>query len=571
MKAGSNRSLVLLVVGVVGVAAAPGRGPPVVLVQGASGDSLTFNRDIAPLLFARCATCHHPNGSAPFDLLSYRDVQLRLPLIVDAIERRSMPPWVPEPGFVKFAGERRLTDDEIDLFRRWVADGAREGNPADLPPTPEFGDVWQLGEPDLVVSLPAYTVPPEGFDRYRNLVAPIPLSETRYVSTVELRWGDTRVVHHSRMMIDPTPSSRMFDARDPEPGFDGMEIVTAADNPPGHFVGWAPGGVQVRGSDEIAWPLNPGTDLVLQLHLRPTGVPELVEPKVGFYFARQPPTKATALIMLGSFEIDIPPGDSDYLVTDTYRLPVDVEALSVYPHAHYLGKLVWGQATLPDGTTKWLIRIDEWNFNSQEEYRYRTPIFLPAGTTLSMRWLYDNSTDNPSNPNDPPRRVVYGSLSSDEMSDLVLQVLPRNKEDLDILNRDLAWKYETRDVLYLARRERSTGDELAAMGSFKEAIEHYQQALRLKADDIDVLVGMAGALASLGRGAAAVTVAERAAQLSGYGDPVVLDELAGAYAAAGELDRAVATAQRAIELATAAGSTDLANTIREHLLKYRAR
>ena len=571
MKAGSNRSLVLLVVGVVGVAAAPGRGPPVVLVQGASGDSLTFNRDIAPMLFARCATCHHPNGSAPFDLLSYRDVQLRLPLIVDAIERRSMPPWVPEPGFVKFAGERRLTDDEIDLFRRWVADGAREGNPADLPPTPEFGDVWQLGEPDLVVSLPAYTVPPEGFDRYRNLVAPIPLSETRYVSTVELRWGDTRVVHHSRMMIDPTPSSRMFDARDPEPGFDGMEIVTAADNPPGHFVGWAPGGVQVRGSDEIAWPLNPGTDLVLQLHLRPTGVPELVEPKVGFYFARQPPTKATALIMLGSFEIDIPPGHSNYLVTDTYRLPVDVEALGVYPHAHYLGKLVWGRAMLPDGTTKWLIRIDEWNFNSQEEYRYRTPIFLPAGTTLSMRWLYDNSTDNPSNPNDPPRRVVYGSLSSDEMSDLVLQVLPRNKEDLDILNRDLAWKYETRDVLYVARRERTAGDELAAMGSFEEAIEHYQQALRLKADDIDVLVGMAGALASLGRGAAAVTVAERAAQLSGYGDPVVLDELAGAYAAAGELDRAVATAQRAIELATAAGSNDLANTIREHLLKYRAR
>ncbi len=350
-----------------------------------------------------------------------------------------------------------------------------------------------------------------------------------------------------------------------------MEIVTAADNPPGHFVGWAPGRVQVWGSDEIAWPLNPGTDLVLQLHLRPTGAPERVEPKVGFYFARQPPAKAPVLIMLGSFEIDIPPGDSNYLVTDTYQLPVDVEALSVYPHAHYLGKLVWGRATLPDGTTKWLIRIDDWNFNSQDEYRYETPIFLPAGTTLSMRWIYDNSADNPSNPNDPPRRVVYGSLSSDEMSDLVIQVLPRNRDDVDILNRDLAWKYETRDVLYVARREHVMGDELAALGNFEEAIEHYQQALRLKTDDIDVLVGMAGALASLGQTAAAVTVAERAAQLSGYVDPAVLDGLAGAYAAAGQLDRAAATAQRAIDLATAAGLNDLANTLREHLRAYRTR
>ncbi len=239
-------------------------------------DSLTFNKHIAPILFEHCASCHRPGGGGPFDLLTYRDVQRRLPLIADAIERRAMPPWVPEPGYGNFLNERRLSDEEIDVFRRWVDDGAIEGNPADLPPAPQWSAGWQLGEPDLVVALPEYAVPAQGQDIYRNLVAPIPVSQTRYVSAVELWWGGNRVVHHSRMMIDRTPSSRLFDERSPEPGFDGMEIVSDADNPPGHFVGWAPGRIQVREPDEIAWPLDPGTDLVLQLHLRLTGRPELV-------------------------------------------------------------------------------------------------------------------------------------------------------------------------------------------------------------------------------------------------------------------------------------------------------
>ena len=198
-----------------------------------SSDSLTFNKHIAPILFAHCASCHRPGGGGPFNLLTYRDVQLRLPLIADAIERRAMPPWVPEPGFAKFVGERRLSDEEIDVFRRWVDEGAIEGDPADLPPPPQWSTGWQLGEPDLVVALPAYAVPATGREIYRNLVAPIPVSETRYVTTVELRWGDARVVHHARMMIDRTPSSRLFDERNPEPGFDGMGIVSDADNPRG--------------------------------------------------------------------------------------------------------------------------------------------------------------------------------------------------------------------------------------------------------------------------------------------------------------------------------------------------
>ena len=534
-----------------------------------SSDSLTFNKHIAPILFEHCASCHRPSGGGPFDLLTYRDVQRRLPLIADAIERRAMPPWVPEPGYGKFLDERRLSDEEIDVFRRWVDEGAIEGSTADLPPAPQWSEGWQLGEPDLVVALPAYAVPAQGRDIYRNLVAPIPVSQTRYVSAVELWWGGNKVVHHSRMMIDRTPSSRLFDERSPEPGFDGMEIVSGADNPPGHFVGWAPGRVQVREPDEIAWPLDPGTDLVLQLHLRLTGRPELVKPQVGFFFAERPPAKAAALIMLGSFDLDIPPGEANYLATDTYQLPVDVDVLGVYPHAHFLGKQVWGVAALPDGTTQWLLRVDKWNFFSQDMYRYETPIFLPAGTTLSMRWIYDNTADNPLNPNDPPELVVYGSRSADEMSDLVIQVVPRSRSDLELLNRDLAWKYETRDVIYVARQERAMGDSLAAQGNYAEAITHYQEALRLKTDDANVHVSMAKALASLGQMSVAVTIAERGAQLTEHADPGVLDGLASVYAAAGQTDRAVRTAERAIQLATQMGADDLARTIREHLRLYR--
>ena len=498
----------------VGTAAAFGGSGVQGAKQSGSSDTLTFNRDIAPIVFEHCASCHRPGRPTPFDLLTYQDVKVRSQLIADAVERRYMPPWLPEPGFVDFVGDRLLSDEQIEAFRRWADEGAVQGNAADLPPTPRWNEAWQLGEPDLVVTLPAYTAPAAGRDRYRNLVASIPVDETRYVSTVELRWGDTRVVHHARMMVDTTASSRLFDEGDPQPGFDGMEIVSDADNPPGHFVGWAPGRVPVRGAQDIAWPLDPGTDLVLQLHLRPTGRPEIVRPQVGFHFTDRPPTKATALIMLGSFEIDIPPGESDYLVSDTYQLPVDVQVLGLYPHAHYIGKRVWGIATRPNGDTQWLIRIDRWDFNSQDEYRYEKPIFLPAGTTLSMQWTYDNSTGNPFNPNNPPERVVYGSLSTDEMSDLVIQVLPATRSELDILKRDLAWKYETRDVIYLARREHRIGDELAEQGKFSEAITHFQEALRLKTDDAGVHVSLARAVASMGDFSTAITIAERAMQLA---------------------------------------------------------
>ena len=536
----------------------------------AASDTVSFSKDIAPIVYRHCASCHRPGGSAPFSLLTYRDVKERAPLIADVTERRVMPPWLPEPGYARFAGERRLEDDEIATIRRWVEQGLAEGDASDRPATPEWNEGWQLGAPDLVIALPPYTVPAHGQELYRNLVATVPLGDARYVSSVEIRPGNP-AVHHARLMIDTTASSRMLDAEDSAPGFDGMSLVSDAGNPEGHFLGWTPGRVPFRGADDMAWRLNPGTDLVLQLHLRPTGRPEVVAAEIGLHFAARPPRRTPALIMLGSKIIDIPAGQTDYLVADTYELPVAVKVLGVYPHAHYLGKEMQGFATLPNGTTRWLIRIMDWDFNWQDEYRYREPISLPAGTVLSMRFTYDNSADNPQNLNRPPQRVVYGPNSSDEMSSLAIQVLPGNLSDLEILKRDYGWKDERAQVTYMAHREYVRARELAAQGRFEEAVDLYRASLQFRSDDARVYISLAGALASLGELTAAVTVAERAAVMTDHGDPVVLDALAAAYAAGGQIDRAVRTAQRAIALAADAGALDLANEIRRHLEQYRQR
>jgi Tetratricopeptide repeat len=550
--------------------AGPVQGQQTVRVAGPDHpDSVTFSQHVAPILYQHCVTCHRLGGSAPFPLITYDDARMRAELIRSAVERHYMPPWLPDSGYGDFAGKRGLSPTQIATIVRWVDDGAPRGDSQTAPTPPKSKSEWTLGEPDLVVQLPAYVVPLQGRDVYRNLVVPIPVHSRRYVSAVELRPGNPRVVHHARMMVDTTSSSRRFDAADPTPGFDGMHIESGAEDPPGHFVGWTPGKIPTRGSDDLAWPLDPGTDLVLQIHIRPQGQTDTLHPEVGFYFASSTPRALPAIILLGSYEIDIPPGEHAHMVTDEFTLPVDVDVLSVYPHAHYVGRRIHGIATLPDGSTKWLIRIDEWDFNWQDEYRYAQPVPLPRGTKLTMQWIYDNSADNPRNPNHPPKRVRYGSLSTDEMGDLQLQVLPRKPEDRALLLRDLAWKYQTRRARYSAGVDRAAGDSLAALGRFDEAVPLYQSALQLVSDDASLHMSLARALASSGQEDAAVMVIEHAVMLPSGRDPDVLAVGAQVLSQVGRMTAAVHLAEEALRLAERAGNTQLAQTLRADLTKYR--
>lgn len=401
----------------------------ILLMAPALAKPVTFDKDIAPIVFHSCAPCHRPGEAAPFPLLTYQDVKGHARQIVAVTGKRYMPPWPPEPGYGQFEGTRRLSDAQIRLIARWVESGAPEGNPADLPDAPHFPEGWQLGPPDLVVGIPrAFHLPAGGGDVFRNLVAPVDLPETRYVRAIELRVGNKRVVHHANVVLDRARSLRRRDGEDGQPGFPGMDVITesgAEFDPDSHFLFWKPGSPALETPADMAWRLNPGDDLIVNLHLQPSGKPETVQPVLGLYFAQQPPRRFPMLVQLEhDGAIDIPPGSRDFQVTDELTLPVDCDALAIYPHAHYLGKRIEAWADEPGGRRQWLIRIDNWDINWQAVYTYREPVRLPKGTVIHMRITYDNSPENPRNPHHPAERVRAGDRSEDEMGHVWLQVLP---------------------------------------------------------------------------------------------------------------------------------------------------
>jgi len=448
---------------------------------------VTFNRDIAPIVFKHCSGCHRPGQSGPFDLLTYEDVRKRAQQVAVVTQSRFMPPWLPEPVGAGFVGSRRLSVRDLGLFQQWVDEGALEGESPDLPSAPQWTEGWQLGEPDLVVEmLEPYTLPADPGDVFRNFVIPSPVSQTRYVRAWEFRPGNARIVHHTVILVDETRTSRRLDRQDPEPGYDGM-LYAEARSPGGTFVGWTPGKSPFQGPDDMAWRLDPEMDVVIQLHLLPSGKPEPIRSSLGLYFADKPPTRIPTMVRIGSTVIDIPAGKSDYKIAKEYRLPVEVEVLGVYPHAHYLAREMKGFATLPDGSKQWLVHIKNWNFDWQDEYRYRTPILLPRGTTLSMEFTYDNSSENIRNPHVPARRVVYGPQSSDEMGDLWVQVL---SNDLATLERDFA-QTDLLEIIggYEKMLEADPGnpdlhDTLAQrylrLGNLEKAADHWQKSAQLQ-------------------------------------------------------------------------------------------
>jgi Flp pilus assembly protein TadD len=462
----------------------------VIAVTTASADPVTFNKDIAPLVADRCGMCHHPGGTAPFSLLTYGEVKRHATQIATVTASRYMPPWKADPADGPFVGQHPLSDADIALLRRWIDGGLVEGDPRDLPAPRRWTEGWQLGTPDLIVTLPEpYTLPAEGTDVFRIFVIPLPVDRLRYVRGLEFRPGNPKVVHHANIRVDTTPASRALDAADPAPGYSGL-ILRSADYPEGHFLGWTPGQVAPLLPKSLAWNLAPHTDLVVEVHMQPSGKPEPVQPSVGLYFSDEPPTRTPAMLRLGRQNIDIPAGEAHYTITDSYVVPVDVEVRALQPHAHYRARDVRGEATLPDGTKKELIHIGDWDFRWQQVFQFEQPFWLPKGTKLSMEYRYDNSAANTRNPEHPPRRAQWGQRSSDEMGDLWIQVLTRDEPDLVTLTRQFRAKVAAEDVRgyegEIARHPDETGlhDDAAMLyleiGRPEEAIAHFKTSAGLK-------------------------------------------------------------------------------------------
>jgi hypothetical protein len=469
-----------------------------------SVQTVTYAKDIAPLISDRCAMCHHPGGSGPFSLLSYDDVKRRAALVAAVTERRYMPPWKADPSNGPFVDQHPLSDAEIQLIRRWVDEGAVEGSPVPTARARTWTDGWQLGKPDVVVTLPEpYVLPPDGTDAFRVFVLPIPTAAVRFVRALEFRPGNPKVVHHANIRLDKTPASRRLDEGQPGPGYNGL-IAHSAQYPDGHFLGWTPGQVAPLLPKDLAWRLDVRTDLVVELHMRPSGKSEPVAPLIGLYFSDAPPTRTPAMLRLGRQSIDIPAGQKEYTITDSYVVPVDVDVQAVQPHAHYRARDVRGEAALPDGTVRPLIAIKDWDFRWQHVYRFVAPLHFPKGTRLSMRYTYDNSSENPRNPDQPPKRARWGQRSSDEMGDLWIQVLTRDAADLDRLVSDFRPKVLAEDVIgYEVEIEKHPSDAALRddaallsleLGRADVAVKHFAASLALKPESAAAHYNLATAL-----------------------------------------------------------------------------
>ncbi len=392
----------------------------------AKAPPVTFNHDVAPIIFEHCASCHRPGQVAPFSLLSYEEVKKRAKLIGVLTARRYMPPWKPEGGAGQFQGARRLTDGEIKTIQQWVEEGAPEGKPGTLQPPPNFPDGWQLGQPDVVLRMPKpYTLPADSSEFYRCFVIPADITEDHFLSAFEVKPSNPKVVHHAIFAQDPRHAGRRLET---DPG-GGYPCLGGFGFPASGAVGfWTAGIVPKTHAQGIGTYFKKDSDVVLQLHFRPSGKPEQEQCSIGLYFAKHPPSKISTTIQVSTYAIDIPPGQQDYKVRSFSYVPFDAEVLSIFPHAHYLARAMKASATLPDGKVIPLLSISDWDFNWQEEYWYSVPPRLPQGTRVEMEFSFDNSAGNPQNPSNPPKRVTWGEATTDEMAEVHLRIVPADAQ-----------------------------------------------------------------------------------------------------------------------------------------------
>ena len=413
----------------------------------------TFAADVAPIIYNNCSTCHRPGQAAPFSLLSYDDVKRRATLIVSATGRRYMPPWhaTPAPGFPEFRDSRRLADAEIATIKAWVDGGMPAGDLTKAPKPPVFPEGWALGAPDIELTYPvAIDVPADGPDQYRNVVLPLNLDNDAWVTAIDFEPSARKVVHHALFFAGPADSYK--------PGANDNAFPGIRGGPAPGLGGWVPGMTPRFFPDGIAQPLPAHSNVIVQLHLHPSGKVEHEQGRMAIYLAKQPPRKRLTSLqvppMFGfAAGIDIPPAEKRYTIKDSFVLPVDVEAHGVRGHAHYLAHEMKMTATLPDGSTKGLLWISDWDFGWQDSYFFTAPFTLPKGTRVDAEIVYDNSELNMRNPNSPPKRVKWGLGTFDEMGSLTLLVTTTSRQD-DRMLRQLTTQHfrEQLAAMFLQRR-----------------------------------------------------------------------------------------------------------------------
>lgn len=414
----------------------------------AAPSEVTFNEHIAPLIHENCTSCHRPGQSGPFPLITYKEVRKKSRTIDDVLFDRYMPPWKPVNEGVHFANDRRLSENEIEMFGAWLEAGCPEGDPARKPTPPEYPSDWYLGKPDLVVTmLGEFTVPAEGKDVYRSFVFPVGLPDDKWVKAVELRPKAKSSMHHALFFIDSSGRARELNGQDGKPGIKGMSFLRREDREAGlgggrGLGGHVPGAVPAKLPGDLAMHLPKGSDVVMQTHFHPSGKEEVEQAELALYFADKAPSKPLIPVQVppgfGRLAgIDIPAGEKNYTVKDHVILPADAEAISIGGHAHYICKEMTMTATLPGGDKMVLLEIDDWDLDWQDRYYFADRPRLPKGTRIDTVLVYDNSTGNPENPFDPPQRIKWGQQSTDEMGSVTLSVVAVDAKDSELMQQGI--------------------------------------------------------------------------------------------------------------------------------------
>ena len=410
-----KRTLFLCMLGAVALL---GIGLSSKVLRQTSAATVTFTKDVAPIIQKNCQMCHRPGEVAPMAFMSYKEVRPWARSIREQVVSRVMPPWFADPKHGEFANNARLSQKDIDTIVAWVEGGAKEGEPKDMPPNPAYTTGWQIGPPDVVLTMPTeFNIPAAGVIPYKYFAVPTNFAEDKYVQFAEIRQGDRAHLHHVIVSVQYPGNGDL-----PKPGeIDPASLAslrrTSSERPAdsdGRLVGWAPGEAPLELRTGQAKLVKKGSVLIFQIHYVTNGEPGKDQTSMGVIFAKEPVQKRVITAGATQASFAIPPGADNHEVVSEMAFKEDSHIDSLHPHMHVRGKDFKYTLTYPDGTSKVILSVPRYDFGWQLTYVLKEELAVPKGSKLVCVAHYDNSPKNKFNP-DPTATVRWGDQTWEEM------------------------------------------------------------------------------------------------------------------------------------------------------------